>query len=229
MAAFFLGRGDDLEDPLFSHLPRLRTTARAKALLSAASRAALATRDVLAEVRGSLPARFREWDPLCRAQYLETEYLLPGYLLSAQGDRMAMAHGVEGRFPFLDHRLVERAARLPPRLKMRALNEKYVLKEAAAGLLPLEVRTRTKQPYRADDAPSFFDRATGAARAPWIDEILSDGAIARAGIFDSRAAAALLGRARREVRLSASDAMALAAMVSTQLLVAQFVDRRGAV
>ena len=46
------------------------------------------------------------------------------YLLGSQGDRVAMAHGVEGRYPFLDHRVVEFAAALPPALKMKALNEK---------------------------------------------------------------------------------------------------------
>ena len=61
----------------------------------------------LDDLRAHLPADFRRWHPLSQAQYLETAHLLPGYILSAQGDRMSMAHGVEGRFPFLDHRLVE--------------------------------------------------------------------------------------------------------------------------
>jgi asparagine synthase (glutamine-hydrolysing) len=224
VAAFFRARSEDLSDPLFSHLPRLKTTARAKMLLSDDSRAALATRDAPAELRERLPPRFEAWDPLCRAQFLETEYLLPGYLLSAQGDRMAMAHGVEVRFPFLDHRLVERAARVPPRLKMRALNEKYVLKRAAASFLPREVYARPKQPYRAVEAPSFFDCSTGAARAPWVEDVLSDEAVRRSGIFDSRAVSALVQKVRREPSPGASDVMALAVVASTQLLLARFVE-----
>ena len=71
--------------------------------------------DALDDLRASLPADFARWHPLSQAQYLETAYLLPGYILSSQGDRVAMAHAVEGRFPFLDHRVVEFAARIPPR------------------------------------------------------------------------------------------------------------------
>ena len=65
------------------------------------------------ELREALPAGYSGWDGLCQAQYLEAAYLLPGYILSSQGDRVSMAHAVEGRFPFLDHRVVEFAWRLP--------------------------------------------------------------------------------------------------------------------
>ena len=89
------------------------------------------------------------WSPFCQAQYLESTIFLPGYLLSSQGDRMAMAHSVEGRFPFLDHRVAEFAARIPPRLKMKGLCEKYLLKRASRDYVPDSVVQRTKQPYRA--------------------------------------------------------------------------------
>jgi asparagine synthase (glutamine-hydrolysing) len=58
---------------------------------------------------------------------------LSNYLLSSQGDRMAMANSVEGRYPFLDHRVIEFASRLPAKLKLNGLNEKYILKKAARG------------------------------------------------------------------------------------------------
>ena len=96
------------------------------------------------------------WHPLSQAQYLETAYLLPGYILSSQGDRMAMANAVEGRFPFLDHRVVEMAAKIPPRLKLHGLTEKHILREAARGLVPPTMAKRPKQPYRAPDSASFF-------------------------------------------------------------------------
>ena len=77
-----------------------------------------------------LPARFGRWHPLHQAQYLEASLLLPGYILASQGDRMSMANAVEGRFPFLDHRLVEFAARIPTGMKLRGLDEKHILKRA---------------------------------------------------------------------------------------------------
>ena len=67
-----------------------------------------------------------------------------------------MAHAVETRFPFLDHRVVEFTARIPPELKLRGLREKHILREATQQLLPSRISRRTKQPYRAPDSQSFF-------------------------------------------------------------------------
>ena len=74
---------------------------------------------------------------------------------------MGMANSIEGRFPFLDVRVMEFAAKLPPKLKMKVLNEKYLLKLATNGIIPESIRRRPKQPYRAPDASSFFDAAAG--------------------------------------------------------------------
>jgi asparagine synthetase B (glutamine-hydrolysing) len=93
--------------------------------------------------------RIRIWDPLARDQYLEIRTLLSGYLLASQGDRVAMASSVEGRFPFLDVEVIELACSLPPNFKLRVLDEKHVLKRAATGLVPESIIRRPKQPYRA--------------------------------------------------------------------------------
>ena len=108
--------------------------------------AAMRGHDVYADCLAMLPPEFAAWPPFCQAQFLETTTLLPGYILSSQGDRMAMAHGVEGRYPFLDHRVAEFAARVPPRLKMKGLREKYLLKRATRHIVPEAVARRTKQP-----------------------------------------------------------------------------------
>ena len=131
------------------------------------------------ELRERLPADFARWHPLSQAQYLETAHLLPGYILSSQGDRVAMAHAVEGRFPFLDHRVVEFAARIPPKLKIRGLREKHILREAMKGLLPPHIGNRTKQPYRAPDCQSFV----GAEAPAYVGHRLSGGDIARGRLF----------------------------------------------
>jgi len=99
---FFLEAGSP-SDPLFSHLPRFMLSARAKEFYAPEFRSGLGEIDVLGELRASLPARYFGWSSLNQAAYLEMTTLLSPYLLSSQGDRMAMAHGVEGRFPFLDH------------------------------------------------------------------------------------------------------------------------------
>jgi len=118
LEAFFRAGIDQPNDPLLSHLPRWGMTARSKMFFSDDLRMQLEKYDALDDLRGRLPAAYGRWHPLSQAQYLEAAYLLPGYILSSQGDRVAMAHGVEGRFPFLDHRVVELAARIPPRLKL---------------------------------------------------------------------------------------------------------------
>src|SRR3546814_10110501 len=101
LAAFFGTDSDRPDDPLFSHQPRLRNTAAAKIFYSGDLRATLAGYDATEELASGLPGEFGRWHPLHQAQYLEARFLLPGYILSSQGDRMAMAHGIEGRFPFL--------------------------------------------------------------------------------------------------------------------------------
>src|SRR5581483_7485613 len=124
LRAFFDEGRDDLRDPCYSHLPRWRATSRGKLFFSDALRAAISCYDGRAEIASRLPAAFETWDPLCRSQNLEMTQLLPGLILSSQGDRVAMAHGVEGRFPFLDPDVVSFAAALPPALKMKVLDEK---------------------------------------------------------------------------------------------------------
>src|SRR4029078_6835206 len=96
---------DQPDDPVFSLLPRCATTRILPQFFSADLRAELAGYDPLEGLRARLPRAVAGWHPLSQAQYLETAHLLPGYILSSQGDRMAMAHGVEGRFPFLAHRV----------------------------------------------------------------------------------------------------------------------------
>jgi asparagine synthase (glutamine-hydrolysing) len=137
---------------------------------------------------------------------------------------MAMAHGVEGRFPFLDHRVVEFAARIPPTLKMKVLNEKYILKRCAAGLVPPSVLRRAKQPYRAPDVPSFF----GERPAQYVDQYLSERSLRDAGLFDAGRVAKLVAKCRRGLRQSYREQMALVGILSTQILHERFIRRQPA-
>ncbi len=221
LQAFFHVRDQDRSSPWFSHLPRWELTSRAKVFFSADVKAAVEADAAQHGLLGTLPESFEAWDPFCRAQYLETALLLPGYILSSQGDRMAMAHGVESRFPFLDHRVVEFASRIPPRLKMKVLNEKYVLKRCADGLIPPSVRQRPKQPYMAPDIPSFF----GPRPAPYLDQYLSESALREAGLFDPARVAQLVAKCRKGQRQGFREQMALVGILSTQILYDRFVKR----
>ena len=103
---------------------------------------------------------------------------------------------------------------------MKGLQEKHVLKLAMRGLVPDGVLRRTKQPYRAPDAVSFF----AAPRcAEYVDDLLAPERIAADGLFDTRAVATLLAKARAGRASSARDNMAFVGILSTQLLVDRFM------
>lgn len=222
LKAFFRVRPEDLDSPFFSHLPRWEVTAKLKIFFSREVREALDGYDCYEEVRQRIPEDFYRWNEFFQAQYLEMTGLLPGYILSSQGDRVAMAHSIEGRFPFLDHRVVELAATIPPRMKMKALNEKFVLKQATKDLVPASVNKRPKQPYRAPEAASFF---TGPARSgtDYLQELLSSGRIKEDGLFNAAAVNKLMNKVRKGQAVGIKDNMALVGVLSTQLVVEQFV------
>lgn len=221
--------GQDLSawrSPGFAHGTRWRTTSALKRLFSPAQIAAVAGHDVTAAFLGSLPEDFGQWEALAQDQHIECCTLLSGYLLCSQGDRMLMAHSVEGRFPFLDRNVVELANALPARYKLPGLREKQVLKMAARGLVPDAILDRTKQPYRAPDALCF----TADDRPDYVDALLEPQAVAQAGVFDPAAVAQLRAKCFAAGRrngtastLSNTDNMALVGVLSTQLLHHGFV------
>jgi asparagine synthase (glutamine-hydrolysing) len=133
---------------------------------------------------------------------------------------MGMAHAVEGRFPFLDHRLIEFCNRLPARSKLRGLNEKYLLKQAAQDWLPAEIWRRPKRPYRAPVHRSFFNEST----PEYVRELLSPRQIRAFGLFKPAAVDGLVRKIEDGRRLSETDDMALAGILSSQLVYIQFVS-----
>jgi asparagine synthase (glutamine-hydrolysing) len=130
------------------------------------------------DVGGQLEGRVRVHQSL----YLWTKTALGGYILRTLGDGMEMAHGVEGRLPFLDHRLFELARSLPVSLKIREGVEKYVLREACGPFLPASTRARQKHPFLA---PPFAGVARGLMhdllRPPYLPAAF-DGARVRAAL-----------------------------------------------
>jgi len=220
----FFGQGiDELQSPWFAHMPRWRTTQRLWQFFTPEVRAAAIAADPFAEIGGRLPPESARWAPLSRDQYVEAHTLLSGYLLCSQGDRMAMANSVEGRFPFLDHRVIEFASGLPPHHKLRVLEEKYVLKQAVRGLLPERIRTRTKQPYRAPDSQSFF---MDGRPLDYVGALLDDRRIRQGGLFDSAAVRKLYDKCRTGRAIGFADNMAFVGILSTQLVEEMFVNQR---
>jgi asparagine synthase (glutamine-hydrolysing) len=217
---FFHVTTEDLANPFFSHLPRWELTAKLKVFFSDQVRAEIQSCAALSELQQALPDPFHAWDAFSRAEYLEARYLLPGFILSSQGDRMAMAHAVEGRYPFLDHRVVEFSAKLPPSLKMKVLDQKHLLKQVARGLIPESIRKRPKQPYRAPDGKSFLGPAGN-----YMEALLSPENVTREGIFDPDAVFALVTKFKCGRASSIKDNMALVGILSTMILLERFRTR----
>jgi asparagine synthase (glutamine-hydrolysing) len=214
----FFGTDLDQADAVhFSHLPRWNTTAQAKKFFAPDLQQRSASRSLEA-LLASLPEELPTKHYFNRAQYIEAKSLLGGYLLSSQGDRMLMKNSVEGRFPFLDHRVIEFANRVPPKYKMRALNEKYLLKRAMRHLLPPRILQRHKQPYRAPDLRAATDSLLSEELRSYVTpQRLSD-----AGFFDAKKVALLLKKAESPRGLTISESQALTGIVTTQIVDATF-------
>ena len=218
----FFGVGlDRPEDPFFSHLPRWATTAQCKLFLSEDLRRQIEG-SAVERFRDALPAGITRWHPFNRAEYVEARTLLPSYLLSSQGDRMLMANSVEGRFPFLDHRLIGFANALHPRHKMRVLREKHLLREAMREDLPAAILQRPKQPYRAPDAAAFLQGEV----PDYVNQLLGRECLAGYGYFDPDKVGRLVAKLKRARVNAARDNMAFVGVLSTQLWHRQFVEGR---
>ncbi|PKL39661.1 MAG: asparagine synthase (glutamine-hydrolyzing) [Spirochaetae bacterium HGW-Spirochaetae-1] len=217
--AFFKKGLTDTGNPWYSHMIRWDNTAQVKSYFSDAYREYFNGEAVLRGVEQYLNPAMMKWHPLCRAQYIESKLFLPGYLLSSQGDRMMMGNSVEGRFPFLDYRVVEFAAKIPPKYKIYGLNEKYVLKKAYQDMLPPSIVNRPKQPYRAPISHCFKKGSSLSA------QMLEDDSIDSYGIFDAASVRSLKKKVFNDngSAVSARDDMAVAGIISTQLLHHHFV------
>lgn len=215
LTAFFRRGLSEIADPYYSHRIRWNNTRRLARFLAQPAVGAPGGWGGLP----ALPEGFREWPELGQAQYLEVATFLSPYLLSSQGDRVAMAHSVEGRFPFLDTRLVEFCNRLPQHLKLNGLLEKFLLRKLAAPLLPAEITKRVKRPYRAPIHRSFFQPAP----AEYVREMLSPESIQQAGLFQSEMVARLVSKAASGADLTEVEDMGLVGILSTQIVFDRFV------
>jgi len=216
---FFGYKLNETSDPLYSHLLRWHNTSRIRTYFSKDFDSTLKDYNPLAKLYSKLPADFNSWSHLAQAQYLESTIFMSGYLLSSQGDRMAMGNSVEGRYPFLDYRVIEFCSKLPDRFKLNCLNEKFLLKKMSMGKIPELITMRSKQAYRAPIASSFFN----AVAPSYIQKILSEESINAYGVFDPVKVDSLIRKIKNNENVSEIDQMAISGILSTQILYKLFI------
>ncbi len=166
--------------------------------------------------------RMRRWHPLNRALWVGIRGHLPGLLLNAKGDRVAMNASVEARYPFLDEEVFAFLAPLHPRWKLRRLTEKYLLRRLAERWLPKSIAWRPKLMFRAP-----FDSFHGPDAPPYVEQLLSPDALRQTGYFDPEAVARWRQsyrqlRPRSLQRISVE--MGLVGVLATQLWHQTYID-----
>jgi asparagine synthase (glutamine-hydrolysing) len=213
----FFGSGlDKVDEPLFSHLLRWQNTSRLKTFFSQELKETVGDYNGYDDLKLYLPEFFGEWDYLSKAQYLEMAVFLSNYILSSQGDRMAMANAVEVRPPYLDHRIIEFMAQVPSKWKINVLNEKYILKEAFQGIVPERIISRPKNPYRAPIQESLLHGKALSTEEKLC--FLND-----TQLFDIPKVKNLLNKFKNGHNASEVENMAIAGILSTQIVYEQFI------
>lgn len=220
---FYSVKPQDLQDPFFSHRIRWNNSGKNTTFFSDTILDALSGYQPLDDIAANLPANFNNRDVLSKAQFLEMDIFLSNYLLSSQGDRVAMANSLEIRLPFLDYRVIDFAFRLPAKWKIRGLNEKYILKQASTGLVPQEIKQRAKQPYRAPVRPVFFTDKTD----DYVNDLLSGSYLKKTGYFNGNKVGRLIAKLKKSGQAASGEVhdMALVGILSTQLIHQQFIEK----
>ncbi len=221
---FFKKGLTDIDDPYYSHRIRWNNTSwLLRYFTDEYSSGFNPEKNVFGPLEDYLDKDMMKWDPFCRAQYLEMSIFMSGYLLNTQGDRMMMGNSVEGRFPFLDHNVIELASTIPPEFKCRLLEEKFLIKNSFTDYVPEEIAKRPKQPYRAPIAKCFLSKETNNISSQMLD----DEKINDYGIFRKQGVDLLKKKFDKDAgeSLSEKDNMAVAAIISTQLLKHHFGNK----
>ncbi|MBU2929611.1 asparagine synthase (glutamine-hydrolyzing) [Winogradskyella psychrotolerans] len=218
---FFGYKLNATESPIYSHLLRWNNTSRLTNFLSKDYKDTVCNYNPISEIEKQLESKLKGYDYLTKAQWIELNFFMSKYLLSSQGDRMAMANSIEGRYPFLDHRVIEFCMTLNPDLKLNGLNEKYLLKKIMKGRLPDSILNRSKQAYRAPIQSAFFTEDM----PPYLDTMLSEEKVNEFGIFNTTYVNQLKKKMALNKQVSEIDNMAITAILSTQILYDLFINK----
>lgn len=218
----FYGVNDaNFDDSCFSHRLRWDNTSKNMMFFSDNILRDLTFYDSESDLVKRLPDNFDSRDPLSKSQFLEIDIFLSNYLLSSQGDRVAMGNSIELRVPFLDYRVIDFALKLPPKWRMRGLNEKYILKKAFRDIIPQEIINRPKQPYRAPIRELFFSEY-----CDYSEELLSNEYLKKTDYFNVSKTCNLVRKYNSSDRLVASETqnMAIIGILTTQMLHYQYIE-----
>ncbi|MDR3668697.1 MAG: asparagine synthase (glutamine-hydrolyzing) [Ignavibacteriaceae bacterium] len=219
LSSFFKVGIDQPDNPFFSHLIRWNNTARLKKFFSDDVTDSLQHNDTFMDLNKLIPERFSKWDALSKAQYLEMKIFMSDYLLSSQGDRVAMAHSLEIRMPYLDYRLIEFMGKVPSYLKIMGLTEKFILKKLYKDILPNSIVNRPKHPYRAPIKNSLLNK-----NLQYVEHFLSESKLKNNNLFNSSMVKLLLEKLTKADKSSEFDNMALVSILTTQILNDIFID-----
>lgn len=172
---------------------------------------------ILNDVEKFLPANYSSWGLLSRNQFLEMRTLLSGYLLSSQGDRMSLAHGIEGRYPFLDHRIIDFLFNVKDEYKMKGLSQKYLLRDSYSKFIPESILNRPKRPYTAPDLVSFFQNGEPTDNSSFF---LNEDIVKDYGIWDEKYVSRFLNKFKRGIpeNIGYRDNMLMCFLLSTQIV-----------
>lgn len=186
--------------------------------------------DVLAALDDHVPyndiqpnlERVKRWHPFNRSLYYGGRIHLPGLLLNAKGDRVAMHSSLETRYPFLDKDVFDFLAKLHPSWKLKRFTEKFLLRKMAERWLPKEVAWRRKAMFRAP-----FDSFHLQQAPPFVNELLSEESLRKTGYFNVEQVQhwrTAYRNFREGSHQRTSIEMGLAGVVSTQLWHHTFID-----
>ncbi len=210
---FFGYKLSDTQSPVYSHLLRWKNTSRICNFYSQGFMEQAGNLDLVSAYANKISSKVATYTPLAKAQYIESNVFMSGYLLSSQGDRVSMANSVEGRYPFLDHRLAEFCSNLPDQLKISGLDEKYLLKQVVKDVIPASVLKRPKQAYRAPISQALLHDKTG-----FVANYLSEKRLKETGVFDPSSVDKLMQKLKKGSGVNEVDNMALMGILSTQVL-----------
>ena len=218
---FFGYKLSETSSPIYSHLLRWNNTSRINNYLSKPYQEVISNYHPISKIEDQLKDQLNGYDYLTKAQWIEINFFMSKYLLSSQGDRMGMANSIEGRYPFLDHRVIEFCMKLNPDLKLKGLNEKYLLKYMMKDRIPDAILNRSKQAYRAPIRSTFFSEEM----PPYLSSMLSEENITGYGIFNLDFVNQLINKMKLNKQVSEIDNMAITAVLSTQILYDLFINK----